>query len=122
MTVTATPTLVEQAYTVARQEGFPLSRAEAGPSRPSACLPGVGRFLAVLAAGCHGGTIGELGTGIGIGAAWIASAMPADCSLVTAELDPGRAAAAAGCWPPTPVSASCSATPTSCWRRMRRST
>lgn len=95
MTVTATPPLVEQAYAVARQEGFPLSRAEAGPSRPSACLPGVGRFLAVLAAGCHGGTIAELGTGTGIGSAWIASAMPADCSLVTAELDPGRAAAAA---------------------------
>jgi predicted O-methyltransferase YrrM len=93
--VTATPPLVEQAYAVARREGFPLSRAEAGPSRPSACLPGVGRFLAVLAAGCHGGTIAELGTGTGIGAAWIASAMPADCSLVTAELDPGRAAAAA---------------------------
>ncbi len=49
----------------------------------------------MLAAGCHGGTIAELGTGTGIGAAWIASAMPADCSLVTAELEPGRAAAAA---------------------------
>jgi predicted O-methyltransferase YrrM len=32
----------------------------------------------MVAAGCHGGVIAELGTGAGIGAAWIASAMPAD--------------------------------------------
>jgi predicted O-methyltransferase YrrM len=57
-------------------------------------LPGVGRFLAVLAAGCAGGRIGELGTGAGIGAAWMAGAMPADCVLVTAEID-GRLADAA---------------------------
>ena len=95
MTEAALPPLVGHAYAVARQEGFPLTRQEAGPSQPSACLPAVGRFLAVLAAGCHAGRIAELGTGAGIGAAWIASAMPADCSLVTAELDPGLAAAAA---------------------------
>jgi predicted O-methyltransferase YrrM len=89
------PPLVEQAYAIARQQGFPLTRQEAGPVRPSACLPGVGRFLAMLAAGCQGGVIAELGTGAGIGAAWIASAMPADCALVTAELDSDLAAAAA---------------------------
>ena len=49
----------------------------------------------MLAASCRGGAIAELGTGAGIGAAWLASAMPADCTLVTAELDAGRAAAAA---------------------------
>ena len=85
--MTATPPLVEQAIAVARHEGFPLTRHEAAPGQPSACLPGVGQFLAVLAAGCHGGTIAELGTGAGIGAAWLASSMPADCTLVTAELD-----------------------------------
>jgi predicted O-methyltransferase YrrM len=95
VTAPTTPPLVEQAYAVARQEGFPLTREQAGPARPSACLPGVGRFLAMLAASCHAGTIAELGTGAGIGAAWIASAMPADCTLVTAELDPRLAAAAA---------------------------
>jgi predicted O-methyltransferase YrrM len=92
---TGTPLLVERAYAVARQAGFPLTRQEAGPSRPSACLPGVGRFLAMLAAGCHGAAIAELGTGAGIGAAWISGAMPADCTLVTAELDAGLAAVAA---------------------------
>lgn len=88
------PPLVTRAQAVARQSGFPLTREEAGPDRPSACLPGVGRFLAVLAAGCAGGRIGELGTGAGIGAAWIASAMPADCVLVTVEIDAVLASAA----------------------------
>ena len=88
------PPLVTRAQAVARQSGFPLTREEAGPDRPSACLPGVGRFLAVLAAGCAGGRIGELGTGAGIGAAWIASAMPADCVLVTVEIDVVLASAA----------------------------
>jgi predicted O-methyltransferase YrrM len=88
------PPLVAAAQAVARQQGFPLTREEAGPERPSACLPGVGRFLAVLAAGCVGGRIGELGTGAGLGAAWMASAMPADCTLVTAEIDEALARAA----------------------------
>jgi predicted O-methyltransferase YrrM len=88
------PPLVERARTLARQHGFPLTREDAGGSGPSASLPGVGRFLAMLAAGCEGGRIGELGTGAGVGAAWIASAMPADCTLVTAELDPELASAA----------------------------
>jgi hypothetical protein len=78
---------------------FPLTREEAGPGRPSACLPGVGRFPAVLAAGCAGGQICELGTGAGIGTGWIASAMPADCSLITAEMQ-----AEGSQFPPPPVS------------------
>jgi predicted O-methyltransferase YrrM len=88
------PPLVMRAQAVARQAGFPLTRDQAGPGRPSACLPGVGRFLAVLAAGCAGGRIGELGTGAGIGAGWIASAMPADCVLITVEIDEPLARAA----------------------------
>ncbi|MDR2987761.1 MAG: class I SAM-dependent methyltransferase, partial [Nocardiopsaceae bacterium] len=39
--------------------------------------------------------VGEIGTGTGLGAAWMASAMPADCVLITAEIDPRLAAAAA---------------------------
>lgn len=94
-TVLKVPPLVAQAEALAREAGFPLTRAEAGPGNPSACLPGVGRLLAVLAAGCHGGRIGEIGTGIGVGSAWLASAMPRDCLLVTVELDQDRAAQAA---------------------------
>ena len=89
------PDLVRRAVAAARAIGFPVTRDDPGHGRGSASLPGTGRFLAMLAAGCAGGRIAELGTGAGIGAAWMAAAMPADCTLVTAELDPDRAAAAA---------------------------
>lgn len=84
------------AIAAARTAGFPVSSADPGHDRGSASLPGTGRFLAVLAAGCRD-RIAELGTGTGtgIGAAWMASAMPAGCTLITAEIDPARAAIAA---------------------------
>jgi predicted O-methyltransferase YrrM len=88
------PDLVQRAIASAREAGFPLTREHALPGQASACLPGVGRFLAMMAAGCAGGRIAELGTGAGIGAAWMASAMPPDCTLITAEIDPARAEAA----------------------------
>ena len=95
--MTETWPLVQQAIAAARAAGFPLDRSHAGyvPGRGTASLPGVGKFLAVLAAGCNGGRIAEFGTGVGIGTAWLASAMPADCTLVTADIDPARAAVAA---------------------------
>ncbi len=86
------PELVLAAERLARELGFPLTREEAGPDRHSACLPGVGRFLAVLAAGAN--SIAELGTGTGIGTAWMASAMPAGGRLVTVEIDEGQAESA----------------------------
>jgi predicted O-methyltransferase YrrM len=89
-----TPDRVRRAYATARRIGFPVTPGDPGRGRGSACRPGTGRFLAMLAAGCHGGLIGELGTGAGIGTAWMSDAMPADCALVTAEIDAGRAAAA----------------------------
>jgi predicted O-methyltransferase YrrM len=85
------PLLVQRAQQAAIDIGMPLRRAGTGPS---CCLPDVGRFLAVLAAGCRGGLIGEMGTGVGYGAAWIASGMPPDCRLVTVENNAARAAAA----------------------------
>jgi predicted O-methyltransferase YrrM len=75
------PSLVTRAQALARQAGFALTREEAGPGRPSAC---------------PSGRIGELGTGAGIGAGWIASAMPADCVLITAEIDERLASAVRG--------------------------
>ncbi|HET6742477.1 MAG TPA: class I SAM-dependent methyltransferase [Kribbella sp.] len=85
------PELVLRAEQAAVDLGMPLRRIGTGPS---CCLPNTGRFLAVLAAGCTGGLIGEAGTGVGFGTAWMASAMPEDCRLVTVELDARRAAAA----------------------------
>jgi predicted O-methyltransferase YrrM len=90
-----TPERVARAVAAARRIGFPVTAEDAGHGRGSASLPDTGRFLAMLAAGCHGGRVAELGTGAGIGSAWIASAMPRTCTLVTTEIDPVRAAAAA---------------------------
>ncbi|HET7018229.1 MAG TPA: class I SAM-dependent methyltransferase [Streptosporangiaceae bacterium] len=84
------PELVQAAERLARELGFPLTRQEAGPDRHSACLPGVGGFLAMLAAGAA--SIAELGTGTGVGTAWMVSAMPADGRLITVEIDENQAA------------------------------
>jgi predicted O-methyltransferase YrrM len=57
-------------------------------------IPEIGQLLALLAAARPGGRFAEIGTGTGVGSAWIASAMGPEASLVTAELDDDRAAAA----------------------------
>ena len=56
--VSELPALVACAEELAHQMGFEQS-----------CLPEVGRLLAVLTASIGRGTIGELGTGTGVGAA-----------------------------------------------------
>lgn len=80
----ALPPLVARAVRAARGAGFDL------------CVhPATGRLLATLAAGLPAGaTIGETGAGTGAGLAWMASAARSDVGLVSAEIDPGRAAVA----------------------------
>jgi demethylmenaquinone methyltransferase/2-methoxy-6-polyprenyl-1,4-benzoquinol methylase len=89
---TPVPSLVREATDRARRAGFSLS-----------CDPEVGRLLAVLAARMPAGArVLELGTGTGVGTAWIASALPprAGVTVITVEKDPGTAALAAqGDWP-----------------------
>ena len=58
-------------------------------------IPEVGRLLAVLAASRPHGRLAEIGTGTGVGSAWVASAMGREASLVTVEVDDDRAAACA---------------------------
>jgi predicted O-methyltransferase YrrM len=57
-------------------------------------IPEVGRLLHILAAQRGRARIGEIGTGTGVGAAWIVSALPPEVPFVTVELDADRAAAA----------------------------
>jgi predicted O-methyltransferase YrrM len=56
-------------------------------------IPEVGRLLAVLVAQRPSGRFAEIGTGCGVGAAWIASALGAEASFVTVETDEGQAGA-----------------------------
>ena len=53
-----------------------------------------GRLLATLAA-TRNGTLAEFGTGCGVGTAWLRSGVRGDAAILTAELDPTLATAAA---------------------------
>lgn len=73
------PILVTRALNLSRQQGFiTATRNETG------------RLLAALAAS-RTGTLAELGTGCGVGSAWLSSGAPDGASIVSAELDPARA-------------------------------
>lgn len=80
--LTDLPPLVTEAVNLARREGFGNS-----------CRPEHGRLLFALASGAE--TIGETGTGCGVGLAWLASGARPGTRLASVELDPGRAAVAA---------------------------
>lgn len=77
------PPLVREALALAERTGFTQS-----------CLPEVGRLLAVLAGQVRSGVVAELGTGCGVGAAWIVSALRPEVQFMTVEIDAERAAAA----------------------------
>jgi predicted O-methyltransferase YrrM len=78
------PPLVQRAVALAERLGFERS-----------CLPEVGRLLHVLAAARGRTRVAEIGTGTGVGAAWIVSALPPEVPFFTTELDAERGAAAA---------------------------
>jgi predicted O-methyltransferase YrrM len=81
--VERTPPLVRRAEALAARLGFTRS-----------CEREVGRLLHVLAAQRGRLRVGEIGTGTGVGAAWIVSALPPEVPFFTVELDEERAAAA----------------------------
>jgi predicted O-methyltransferase YrrM len=58
------------------------------------CEPEVGWLLHVLAAQRGRERVGEIGTGAGVGTAWLTSALRPGVPLYTVEADPARAAAA----------------------------
>jgi predicted O-methyltransferase YrrM len=77
------PPLVQRALALERKLGFERS-----------CIREVGLLLHVLAAQRGRTRVGELGTGCGVGAAWIVSALPPTVPFVTIELDETMAHAA----------------------------
>ena len=79
-----TPPLVRRALALAEADGFEKS-----------CKPEDGALLHVLAARRGIARAAEIGTGAGVGAAWIVSALPPRVPFFTAELDPDLAARAA---------------------------
>jgi len=79
-----TPPLVLRALALAEAQGFAKS-----------CRPEDGALLHILAARRGTARAAEIGTGLGVGAAWIVSALPPQVPFFTAELDPVLAARAA---------------------------
>jgi predicted O-methyltransferase YrrM len=73
------PDVVRRAFEVSRSSGF-----------AAFCRNETGRLLATLAA-TRGGTLAELGTGCGVGTAWLRSGLRDGAHLLTAELDAARA-------------------------------
>jgi len=78
------PPLVSQALHLAVERGFDRS-----------CTDEVGSLLHVLVSHQRTGNIGEIGTGSGVGTAWMASALQPGVSLLTVELDSDLSARAA---------------------------
>jgi predicted O-methyltransferase YrrM len=70
-----------------------VERAEALAFEKS-CEPEVGQLLHILAAQRGCARVGEIGTGVGVGTAWLASALRPGVPLYTVERDSVRAAAA----------------------------
>jgi len=79
------PPLVLRAEALAAERGFGKS-----------CSREIGRLLHVLAGSRGRERVAELGTGCGVGAAWIVSALQPQTPFLTAELDLELASAAAG--------------------------
>ncbi|HET8603082.1 MAG TPA: class I SAM-dependent methyltransferase, partial [Marmoricola sp.] len=77
------PDVVSRAFAVSRRAGY-----------VSFCRNETGRLLASLAA-TRAGTLAEFGTGCGVGTAWLRSGVRGDGRILTAELDPKLARAAA---------------------------
>lgn len=78
------PPLVERALALAAELGFGKS-----------CSPEAGRLVHALAAQRGRERVAEIGTGAGVGTAWLASALTPGVPLWTAELDAERAGRAA---------------------------
>jgi predicted O-methyltransferase YrrM len=76
------PPLVQAALDLGRVQGFERS-----------CLPEVGRLLSILAAHVQAGIVGEIGSGTGVGAAWMLSHLAPTTRFVTVEADEQRAQA-----------------------------
>lgn len=77
------PPLVARAKAVAADLGF-----------SSSCSDEVGSLLRLLATVVRSTRVGEIGTGCGVGAAWLASGLAPGAELFTVEADEQRAKAA----------------------------
>ena len=92
------PAIVQAAKRTAVDAGFDLrpggNPIGGSPVGPSACLDEVGSLLRALATSMPQGRIGEVGTGAGVGTAWLAAGLSSTATLTSVELVPHLASAA----------------------------
>lgn len=84
------PALVEQALGLAVALGFavrPEGNAPGDDAGASCCMDAVGSLLQTLCASLDGARIGEIGTGAGVGTAWLAAGLRPGSTLVSVEID-----------------------------------
>ena len=74
-----TPEQVVTAQRLARENDFNYS-----------CIDEVGQFLSVLTASIKQGTIAEIGTGYGVGTAWMAANLTSEVSLISIDNDKSK--------------------------------
>ncbi|MFF0227690.1 O-methyltransferase [Streptomyces sp. NPDC004629] len=94
VTATGEPTHLAGALELAEQFDLPPVRPE--NRVPTSCLPGVGQLLATLAASTSvrpDAVVLELGTGAGVGTAWLTHGLAPGARLITVEADAERATA-----------------------------
>jgi predicted O-methyltransferase YrrM len=105
------PPLVQRAFALAERLEFERS-----------CSVEAGQLLRVLAGQRGRMRVGEIGTGCGVGAAWILSALAPETPFVTVELDPERQQRPPSSWQTTSRRACSTATGSTCFRARLPST
>ncbi len=86
------PSIVERARSLAAELEFDIrpegNRPNGSDSGASCCINSVGSLLQTLCASLDGANVGEIGTGAGVGAAWLASGLRPGSTLTSVEIDP----------------------------------
>ena len=92
------PGIVERALRLADELSFAVRPEGNSPpsvaAGPSCCLDEMGMLLQTLAASVDCGLVGEIGTGAGVGTAWLASGLRPTSRLLTVEIEPRLASGA----------------------------
>ena len=87
------PEIVEKALELAGELGFAIrpdgNPLADSPSNASCCIDAVGSLLQTLCASLQDGAkVGEIGTGAGVGTAWLGSGLTPRSTLTSVEIDP----------------------------------
>ncbi len=87
------PEIVERALSLAGELGFPIQpegNRPDGSGASSCCIDSVGSLLRTICLSLDGAKIGEIGTGAGVGTAWLASGLTPRSTLTSVEIDTRR--------------------------------